>query len=237
MGNINTDARLSRPPPAEVVAEAIKVEPSHPEDQVESDAQEMKILNEIISVHQCVLAEGGITNHLQQLHAFKATADPDTLYYHQAMREPDADHFRDAAIKEWTDQSKNKNFSIMLKSEVPKDKSILPAVWQMRRKREVSTGRIKKYKARMNLDGSRMRKGIDYDLTYAPVVRWSSIRLTLVLSILNKWHTVQLDYVHAFPQAPVEKEIYMKIPAGIQITEGRNEDYVLKMHRNIYGQK
>ena len=46
-----------------------------------------------------------------------------------------------------------------------------------------------------------------------------------------------MDYVHAFPQAPVEKEIYIKIPAEIQITEGRNEDYVLKMHRNIYGQK
>ena len=107
----------------------------------------------------------------------------------------------------------------------------------MRRKREVSTGKIKKYKARMNLDGSRMKKGIDYDLTYAPVVRWSSIRLTLILSLLNDWHTVQLDYVHAFPQAPIEKEMFMKIPAGIQIKEGNNKDYVLKMHRNIYGQR
>jgi len=66
-------------------------------------------------------------------------------------------------------------------------------VWQMRRKREVSTGKIKKYKARLNLDGSRMKKGIDYQLTYAPVVRWSSIRLTLFLSILNDWKTIKIQ--------------------------------------------
>ena len=153
------------------------------------------------------------------------------------MKEPDADRFREAMAKEWDDQDNNNNFTITPISDVPEGESILPAVWQMRRKREVSTGKIKKYKARMNLDGSRMKKGIDYDLTYAPVVRWSSIRLTLILSLLNDWHTVQLDYVHAFPQAPIEKEMFMKIPAGIQIKEGNNKDYVLKMHRNIYGQR
>ena len=31
--------------------------------------------------------------------------------------------------------------------------------------------------------------------------------------------------------------MFMKIPAGIQIKEGNNKDYVLKMHRNIYGQR
>ena len=89
----------------------------------------------------------------------------------------------------------------------------------------------------MNLDGARMKKGIEYELTYDPVVRWSSIRLTSILTILNDWHTVQLDYVYAFPQAPVEKEIYMKIPAGIQIVDGDNKDFCLKMHRNIYGRR
>ena len=29
----------------------------------------------------------------------------------------------------------------------------------------------------------------------------------------------------------------MKIPKGMQVPEGRNEDHVLKMHRNVYGQK
>ena len=89
----------------------------------------------------------------------------------------------------------------------------------------------------MNLDGSRMKKGIDYQLTYAPVLKWSSTRLTMLLTIINEWKSVQLDYVHAYPQAPIEKEMYMKVPVGIDITEGAKEDFALKMFRNIYGQK
>jgi len=32
--------------------------------------------------------------------AFKASTDPDTMYYHQAMREPDKDKFQEAIKKE-----------------------------------------------------------------------------------------------------------------------------------------
>jgi hypothetical protein len=47
------------------------------------------------------------------------------------------------------------------------------------------------------------REGIDYDQTYAPVATWESIRLLLGMVLKNKWKTKQLDYVLAFPQAPV----------------------------------
>ena len=89
----------------------------------------------------------------------------------------------------------------------------------------------------MNIDGSRMKKGIHYEQTYAPVASWNSIRLLLTMTAIHKWHTKQLDYVLAFPQAPVERDIYMTIPKGFEIEEGQNQDYVLQIHRNIYGQK
>ena len=31
--------------------------------------------------------------------------------------------------------------------------------------------------------------------------------------------------------------MYMKIPKGMEVPHGKNEDYVLKMHKNVYGQK
>ena len=47
-----------------------------------------------------------------------------------------------------------------------------------------------------------------------------------------------MDFVAAFPQAPVERELYMQIPKGIEANvDGNTNDYVLKLHRNIYGQK
>ena len=102
---------------------------------------------------------------------FKATSDPDTMYHHEAMRAPDADKFREAMQSEWKGQATNKNFSLMRRSKVPEGATILPAVWQMRRKRDVCTGEIKKYKARLNLDESKMIKQKHYEFTYAPVVR------------------------------------------------------------------
>jgi hypothetical protein len=172
------------------------------------------------------------------LHVYKAVSDPDTLYYHEAMREHDKDKFQESMLKEVTDQFENGNFTVIHKSQVPQGQIILPAVWQMRRKRDVMTGAIKKYKARLNIDGSRMRHGIHYDETYAPVASWNSVRMLLTLTVVHGWHTKQIDYVQAFAQAPVEKTLYMKIPAGVELEKGENtKDYVLKIHRNIYGQK
>jgi hypothetical protein len=41
--------------------------------------------------------------------------------------------------------------------------------------------------------------------------------------------------VLAFPQAPVEIPLYMKIPKGFTIKEGKTDDYVLNVQKNIYG--
>lgn len=171
------------------------------------------------------------------LYAYKASADPDTMYMHQALKQPDAEHFKAAMEKEVKDQMENGNFTIELKSSVPKGTIILPAVWQMKRKRDIRTQEVKKYKARLNIDGSRMKEGVHYDETYAPVASWKSIRLLLTLVARHGWHSRQLDYVLAFPQAPVEKTLYMQIPKGIKLSNvPEGEEYVLKLHRNVYGQ-
>ena len=96
------------------------------------------------------------------LMAYKATSDPDTMYLHEAMKEPDGGEFVKAMEKEVTDQMENGNFSIIPKILVPKWEKILPTVWQMKRKRDIKTRQIKKYKARLHIDGSRMEKGIHY---------------------------------------------------------------------------
>ena len=169
--------------------------------------------------------------------ALKAVADPDTMCWHQAMREPDSERFREAMVRKITDQRQNGNFTVVKRSNIPAGHKIFPAVWQMRRKRDIKTQEIKKYKARLNLDGSRMRHGVDYEETYAPVTSWRSIRLLLTIVAMHKWHTLQLDYVLAFPQAPVERELFMAIPKGFTMDEGNPSDYALHIHRNIYGQK
>ena len=108
----------------------------------------------------------------------------------------------------------------------------------MRRKRDAKDGSIKKYKARLNIDGSRMKRGEHYDETYSPVASWNSVRMLLTLTAVHGWHTKQIDFVQAFAQAPVKKTLYMRVPAGIELEDGSDpKEYVLMIHRNIYGQK
>ena len=41
----------------------------------------------------------------------------------------------------------------------------------------------------------------------------------------------------AYLQAPIEMDIYMELPQGIKTAEGNSKNYVLKLLKNIYGQK
>ena len=116
---------------------------------------------------------------------------------------------------------------------------MLPAVWQMKQKRCARSERMKKYKSRLNIDGSRMRRGmVHYNKTYSPVASWNSIRMLLTKTAVHNRYTRQIAFVQAFAQAPIEKTLYMKIPAGAVLEDGSNpRDYALKLHRNVYVQK
>ena len=54
------------------------------------------------------------------LHVMKASTDPDTMYHHEAMRQPDRAEFIKAMQKEVQDQMQNGNFTIMQRSKVKK---------------------------------------------------------------------------------------------------------------------
>jgi len=168
--------------------------------------------------------------------AYAASADPDTMYLHQAMREPDKAQFIEAMAKEV--ETRANNWTITHKSQVPEGATVLPAVWSMKRKRRIATNEVYKWKARLNIDGSKQVKGVNYWETYAPVASWPTIRTILMLVIAKGWHTRQIDYVLAYTQADVELDnLYMKIPRGFNVPEGPNEEYVLKINKNVYGQK
>ena len=61
----------------------------------------------------------------------------------------------------------------------------------------------------------------DYNQTYAPVASWNIIRLLLILVLVHSWHTIELDYVLAFTQAPVNINLYMKTPKGFEVERAK----------------
>ena len=169
--------------------------------------------------------------------AFHAEMMGDIMYYHQALQQPDAHQFAKAIVKEVNGHVENNHWQLIKRKDVPEDAQVVPSVWSMRRKRNLTTNEITKHKARLNLHGGKQVYGMNYYETYAPVVTWFAIRLMIVMGIIFCWSLRQVDFVMAYPQAPIETDIYMELPQGVQTATGNSKDHVLKLLKNIYGQK
>jgi len=80
-------------------------------------------------------------------------------------------------------------------------------------------------------------------------VNWSTVGLVLILSLLTGLQSHQIDYIQAYTQAPLDCDLYMRIPAGFHIadhslsfsdgkwTNSNDRDYVLKLKKDLYGLK
>jgi hypothetical protein len=97
--------------------------------------------------------------------ALKSVTDPDTLYLWQAKKEPDFPKFMEAMQQEIDAHTKGGHWKIMKRIDVPSDATVLPAVWSMKRKRRIASREIYKWKARLNIDGSRQIQGVHYQDT------------------------------------------------------------------------
>jgi hypothetical protein len=78
---------------------------------------------------------------------FKATADPDKMYLHEALKQPDWEQFLKAMDEEIEAHHKGKHWELIARSDIPKGKPILPAVWTMKHKRHIDTREIYNWKA------------------------------------------------------------------------------------------
>ena len=73
------------------------------------------------------------------LFSYKASSDPNTMYMHKAMKEPDRKQFTNSMEKEVANKSNNKKFLVIHQSKVPEGATILPTVWKMKRKQDIKT--------------------------------------------------------------------------------------------------
>ncbi len=107
----------------------------------------------------------------------------------------------------------------------------------MQCKQDLTTGKVTKHKVRLNLHGGKQEFGTNYYETYVPVVTWFAIWLLIVFGILFDSALCQVNFIMAYPQAPIEMDMYMELPTGIHTKHGNSRDHVVKLLANIYGQK
>ncbi len=178
-----------------------------------------------------------LNERMQNPIAFHAEMMGDIMYYDQALQQPDAKQFTNSVVKEVNGRVNNKHLTLVKQKDVPKEAQVVPSVWAMRCKQDLTTNEIIKHKAWLNLHGGKQVYGMNYFETYAPVVTWFAMRIMIVFGIIFCWALRQVDFVMVYPQAPVETDIYMELPHGIKTVTGNSKDHVLKLLKNIYGQK
>ena len=84
----------------------------------------------------------------------------------------------------------------------------------MKRKRDIVTRKVYKWKVKLNVHRGQQEYGVNYLETYYPVVTWFSIITLITLAAINRWHSRQVDLVQAYPQSPIEYELYMELSKG-----------------------
>ena len=175
-----------------------------------------------------------IQDDIQDPLAYLAISYPDAMYFGQAMKEPDSKEFLNALIREVKRHCELKHWKILPRGEVPKGQPILDLVWAMKIKRYIVNRQVYKCKARLNVHGGQQEYGVNYLDTYSPVVNWFSITTLLTMAAINKWHYIQVDFIQAYPQAPIDYELYMELPKDFNTKEGDGRTHILKLLKKLY---
>lgn len=90
-----------------------------------------------------------------------------------------------------------------------------------------------RYKARLVAKGCSQKYGVDYSETFAPVVRYNTIRYLMAYAVQRKMKIYQMDAITAFLQGELEEEIFMCQPERYE----NGSNLVCRLNKAVYGLK
>jgi hypothetical protein len=139
--------------------------------------------------------------------------------------------WRDAMVEEYASIMKNDVWEVVPR---PEGKSVIGSRWIYKIK-HVADGSVEKFKARFVAKGFSQKEGIDYDETFAPVARYTSIRAVISIAAEMGWKIHQMDVKTTFLNGIIEEEVYIEQPEGFEV-HGR-DSHVCRLRRALYGLK
>ena len=116
--------------------------------------------------------------------------------------------------------------------DMPADRSAVKCMWIFKKKFN-SAGNVDRHRARLVAKGFSQRRGIDFKDTYAPVVRYESIRIFLALAAGMDMDMKQFDVRTAFLHGDLNEVIFMDQPAGYDDKSGKK----CWLRKGLYGLK
>lgn len=158
--------------------------------------------------------------------------EPET--YAKAMQGPNAPQWAQAMTEELDQLHKNNTWELVHKDEIERGHRPLGGKWVYKVKRDVD-GNIARFKARWVVKGYLQQFGIDFDQTFAAVVKPMAFRVLFAIAAFYDLQIDQMDVKTAFLYGLIDQLIYVEIPKGME-TEA-NKNMVCKLLKALYGLK
>ena len=83
--------------------------------------------------------------------------------------------------------------------------------------------------------GFQQTMGLDYDETFSPVFKPSTVRIILSIAVHLNWEVRQLDINNAFLNGNLKENVFMHQPEGY--TDSTKPDHICKLNKAVYGLK
>ena len=150
---------------------------------------------------------------MQSISAIPEPSEPENLK--EALSSRDAAFWKLAVEDEYNSLISNKTWTL---TTLPSDRTAIKSRWIFKLKPGVR-GTDPRYKARLVAKGYSQRPGIDYDETFAPVAKQSTLRTVLSFVAVQDLEMCQLDIKTAFLYGELTEEIYLKNRQAIQLSK------------------
>ena len=154
----------------------------------------------------------------------------DKLTLYNALSGSERDNWESAILQELQSLADNKTWTLQ---KLPAGRKAVGCRWLFKKK-DNPDGSIR-YKARLVAKGYTQIEGLDYSETYAPVLKYQSLRIMLAIANEEKMHVHHVDITTAFLYGDLKEEIYLEQPEGYKV-KGREFD-VCRLHKSLYGLK
>lgn len=95
-------------------------------------------------------------------------------------------------------------------------------------------GSLDRYKVRLVALGNRQEYGIDYEETFTPIAKMTTIRTVLAIAASHSWPLYQFDVKNTFLHGDLKEEVYMRLS---QENTGTSVGDIARLRRSLYGLK